>query len=87
MNYDELLKAGRIRQEKISNDEIRHALERAKRDLKAAREVMASDWDWGFAIAYNAVLQASRAYMFAQEYRASWARYQGLQDDALRCRI
>ena len=73
MNYDELLKAGRIRREKISNDEIRHALERAKRDLKAAREVMASDWDWGFAIAFNAVLQASRAYMFAQGYRPASA--------------
>lgn len=30
---------------------------------------MASDWDWGFAIAYNAVLQASRAYMFSQGFR------------------
>jgi len=25
--------------------------------------------DWGFAIAYDAVLQASRAFMFAQGYR------------------
>ena len=73
MNYDELLKAGRIRREKISNDEVRHALERAKRDLQAARKVMASDWDWGFTIAYNAVLQASRAYMFAQGYRPTGA--------------
>ena len=73
MNYDDLLKAGRIRREKISDDEIRHALERAERDLKAAREVMASDWDWGFAIAYNAVLQASRAYMFAEGYRPAGA--------------
>ena len=73
MDFDELMKAGRIRREKMSNDEIRHALERAKCDLKAARKVMASDWDWGFAIAYNAVLQASRAYMFAQGYRPSSA--------------
>jgi uncharacterized protein (UPF0332 family) len=30
---------------------------------------MAQDWDWGFAVTYNAVLQASRAYMFSQGYR------------------
>jgi uncharacterized protein (UPF0332 family) len=34
---------------------------------------MAGDWDWGFAVAYNAVLQASRAYMFAQGYRPAGA--------------
>jgi len=34
---------------------------------------MADDWDWGFAVAYNAVLQASRAYMFAHGYRAAGA--------------
>ena len=73
MNYDELLKSGRIRREVISNEEIRHALDRADRDLKTARKVMASDWDWGFSIAYDAVLQASRAYMFAQGFRPASA--------------
>lgn len=69
MKYDELLKAGRIRKQKISPVEIERAFERAERDLKTARVVMAGDWDWGFAVAYNAVLQASRAFMFAQGYR------------------
>ena len=69
MKYDELLKTGRIRRERMSRTEVRHALERADRDLKTARRIMAEDWDWGFAVAYNAVLQASRAYMFAQGYR------------------
>ena len=73
MSYEELLREGRIRREKISDEEIRHAMERADRDLKTARKVMASDWDWGFSIAYDAVLQASRAYMFAQGYRPSSA--------------
>ena len=67
--YENLLKAGRIRQQKVSRAEIIRALERAERDLKTARRIMAEDWDWGFAIAYNAVLQASRAYMFSQGYR------------------
>jgi len=73
MKYDELLKAGRIRKQRISQEEIDRALERAKRDLKTARQVMAGDWDWGFAVAYNAVLQASRAYMFAKGYRPTGA--------------
>lgn len=73
MKYDELLKSGRIRKQKISPVEIERALERAERDIKTARLVMAGDWDWGFAVAYNAVLQASRAYMFAQGYRPTGA--------------
>ena len=69
MKYDDLLKTGRIRPQRVSDAEIRRALDRAQRDLKTARKIMAEDWDWGFAVAYNAVLQASRAYMFAQGYR------------------
>lgn len=69
MKYDELLASGKIRKQRISKTEIKRAIERAERDLKTARVVMAGDWDWGFAIAYNAILQASRAYMFAKGYR------------------
>jgi len=69
MTYDDLLKSGRIRREKIPRAEVLRALKRAERDLKTARTVMATDWDWAFAITYDAILQASRAYMFAQGYR------------------
>lgn len=73
MRYDDLLKSGRIRREKISPPEIDQSLDRAARDLKTARMIIAADPDWGFAVAYNAVLQASRAYMFAQGYRPASA--------------
>ena len=73
MKYDELLSSGRVRRERISRAEVDRALERAMRDLTTARRIMAEDWDWGFAVAYNAVLQASRAYMFAQGYRPAGA--------------
>ena len=53
----------------MSQAEIKRALERAVRDLKTAKKIMAEDWDWGFAVAYNAVLQASRAFMFWRGYR------------------
>jgi len=69
MSYDDLLRSRRIRRENASQGEIDRALERAQRDLATSRKIMAEDSDWGFAVAYNAVLQASRAYMFAQGYR------------------
>jgi len=37
--------------------------------LKTARTLIDRDRDWSFAVAYDAVLQASRAYMFAQGFR------------------
>ena len=73
MKYDNLLESGRIRKQKVSKAEIHQAIERAERDLKTARMIMAADWDWGFAVAYNAILQASRAYMFAEGYRPAAA--------------
>jgi uncharacterized protein (UPF0332 family) len=71
MKYDELLNSRRIRKQRVSRAEIEQALDRAERDLKTAQTLMAQDWDWSFAVAYDATLQASRAYMFAQGYRPS----------------
>lgn len=73
MSYEELLNARRIRRETISADEVEAAMQRAQRDLKTARHIMPEDWDWGFAIAYDAVLQASRAYMFSRGFRPASA--------------
>ena len=72
--YEELLRTGRIHKEKASQTEIDRARERATRDLKTAKKIMTDDPDWGFAVAYNAVLQASRAYMFSQGYRPASAQ-------------
>jgi uncharacterized protein (UPF0332 family) len=69
MRFDELLRSGKIKRQRISRDEVLRAMERTERDLRTARKIMASDWDWGFAVACNAVLQASRACMFALGYR------------------
>ncbi len=69
MEYNELLNSRRIRKEKVSPAEIEHALDRAERDLQTARMLIEQDRDWSFAVAYDAVLQASRAYMFARGFR------------------
>lgn len=71
MNYEELLREGLIKPFKASDKQIRDRMALADRDIKTARMIMASDWDWGFSIAYNAVLQAARALMFSKGYRPS----------------
>jgi uncharacterized protein (UPF0332 family) len=73
MSIDDLLRAGRIRRETISRPEIHEALKLADRDLRVARKLMADETDWGFTVAYNAVLQAARAFMFAKGYRPASA--------------
>ena len=73
MAIDDLLRSGRIRRERISPAEVREALTLADRDLRVARKLIGEDLDWGFTVAYSAVLQAGRAFMFAQGYRPATA--------------
>ena len=69
MPYQKLLKEGKIKTHHASGEEIKDILEIADRDLSFAKKSMAYNWDWSFAIAYNAALSASRAYMFKIGYR------------------
>lgn len=69
MTYDELLDKGLIKRVKLSPSQVNDRLALAKRDIKAAKTMMASDRDWAFSMAYNAILQATRALMLAKGYR------------------
>lgn len=71
MNYEELVRKKLIKPFKASSSQVRSRIELAKRDIRAARATMAHDRDWGFSIAYNAILQATRALMFARGFRPS----------------
>ena len=73
MGLEDLIRTGRVRRETVSPAEVRETLKLAARDLRLARKILQEDADWGFAVAYNAVLQASRAFMFAQGYRPASA--------------
>jgi len=64
-----LLEAGLIKPFEGSKAQVKARLGLAKRDIKVAKAVMAHDRDWAFSIAYNAILQASRALMFAHGFR------------------
>jgi len=68
---DNLKREGRIRRLPVNKKEIIDAFNLAKRDLDTARKIYAEDFDWAFAIAYNSMLQASRAFMFSEGWRPS----------------
>jgi uncharacterized protein (UPF0332 family) len=48
---------------------IMQLLQLAKRDINTARRNLEDAPDWAYSIAYNSILQASRALMFFTGYR------------------
>jgi uncharacterized protein (UPF0332 family) len=70
MKYARLIKENKIRKEKAYSGQIKDLFSLAERDLKTAEFTATQDWDWAFAIAYNSVLQACRAYMLSRGYRS-----------------
>jgi uncharacterized protein (UPF0332 family) len=69
MPYDQLQRQGRIKPYRARPQEIKRLLQVAARDLAAADRNLADDPDWAYTIAYNAILQASRALILATGFR------------------
>ena len=69
MAYEGLLNRGLIKPFAAGKAQSASRLALAKRDIKAAEAMLAIDRDWAFSMAYNAVLQATRALMFANGFR------------------
>ncbi len=69
MSIEELIRAGNIHPFQATQEEIDKAMAIAERDLKLAESIVEESLDWSYSIAYNAVLQACRGYMFKQGYR------------------
>lgn len=69
MDYETLLNKGLIKRFTSSPPQAENRIELAKRDIKAAKAMMSIDRDWAFSMAYNAILQATRALMFAKGFR------------------
>ncbi|MBS3163620.1 HEPN domain-containing protein [Candidatus Woesearchaeota archaeon] len=66
MNFKELLDSKRI--EEVEKEEFNADL--AEKDIKSAEHNFSSeDYNWAVSIAYNAVLRASRSFMFHLGYR------------------
>lgn len=73
MSVEELTQQGSIHPFEATPGEIKKAMGLARRDLALAEKLLGENFDWCFAIAYNAVLQACRAYMFHSGYRPASA--------------
>ena len=69
MSLERLIKEGRIHTFQATQEEITRAIEIARRDLTFAENILKENLDWSYSIAYNAILQACRAYMFHLGYR------------------
>ncbi|MCK4667077.1 HEPN domain-containing protein [Candidatus Dependentiae bacterium] len=70
MNYSELIKNNQIKKGKFTKKQVKDCLNIAIRDIDTANKVLKINNDWGYNIAYNAMLQAVRALMFFKGYRA-----------------
>jgi len=69
MSFEELLRKRAIEHVTVTPREIGELLAVAKRDIRASQAMVNTDLDWGFAIAYNAILQLSIAFMAQLGYR------------------
>ncbi|MFH1576564.1 MAG: HEPN domain-containing protein [Candidatus Margulisiibacteriota bacterium] len=69
MSYKSLENKNLISPFKAPLEQIEKEMKLARRDLKVAQKNLKEDYDWAFAIAYNAVLQAGRALMLSKGYR------------------
>jgi len=70
MSYQEFVKKGLLKREKISFDQIQRVIKKAHRDLKSAKTLIkAGHEEGGFQFAYQAMLLAGRALVFSYGLR------------------
>ncbi len=65
MDFQSYLKLGLIKKQNPSFKQIERQIIRAEKDLSTFKLVVAKDPQWGSTIAYQAILRAGRALMFA----------------------
>jgi uncharacterized protein (UPF0332 family) len=69
-DYSELLDQGRVKRGHFARRQAEDCLRIARRDLETAKIVIENSAEWAFNIAYNAMYQAGRSFMFHSGYRA-----------------
>jgi uncharacterized protein (UPF0332 family) len=70
-DYSELLDQGLVKRGNFARRQVQECLHIARRDLGTAKIVIMNSDEWAFNIAYNAMYQAGRAFMFHHGYRAA----------------
>lgn len=73
MSIEDLVGEGSIHPFEARPEEVDKLMGIARRDLTTALRMMDESLDWSYTIAYNAVLQACRGYMFHLGYRPASA--------------
>ena len=68
-SYSELLDEGLLKAGRFSRKQVQDCLGIARRDLGTAKEIVETSPEWAFNIAYNAMHQAGRAFVFKVGYR------------------
>ena len=69
--YSTLLDKGRLKRGRFARRQVDDCLSIARRDVHTARALIGTSPEWSFNIAYNAMHQAGRAFMFQAGYRAA----------------
>ncbi|MEK6714585.1 MAG: HEPN domain-containing protein [Candidatus Omnitrophota bacterium] len=68
MIYEKFLKDNLIKKENSDFKQIAYQLKRAKKDLTTAEANLSIDLTWAFAIAYHAMMRASKALIYSKGY-------------------
>lgn len=68
MIYEKFLKDSLIKKEKPDFKQIECQIKRANKDLKTAEANLLIDLTWAFAIAYHAMMRASKALIYSKGY-------------------
>ena len=68
MIYEKFLKDNLIKKEKPDFKQIGLQIKRANKDLKTAEANLSIDLTWAFAIAYHAMMRASKALIYSKGY-------------------
>ena len=68
MIYEKFLKDNLIKKEKPDFKQIAYQLKRAQKDLTTGEANLSIDLTWAFAIAYHAMMRASKALMYSKGY-------------------
>jgi len=68
MSYEKFLKDNLIKEERPDLKQITHQLKRAQKDLTTAEANLTIDLTWAFAIAYHAMMRASKALIYSKGY-------------------
>jgi uncharacterized protein (UPF0332 family) len=68
MSYVKFLRDKLIKRQAPDFKQIEYQLKRAQKDLKTAESNLTIDLTWAFAIAYHAMMRASKALMYSRRY-------------------